>query len=283
VTKAPAFQFYPGDFISGAVGMMTPEEVGVYVLLLCLDWNQTGFVYEPTKLARWCRVTPKRFLALWENVGPNFTEEGGRFFNPRLQEERVKQATNRVKRKQAADTRWHPDAVPDASTSNAHALRLECLSTSTTTSSSSSVVVDGSEPDAALAEMVAPTDVPAVATLIAVAANQGLTAKYGEQPSPLRASHPGSHAAAEAILSAGVPVMWARDAFYTAALGCALERPPQSAKYFLKQVLDAWSAAQARRQAAESPTPSRIAISASDRKVSDIAETKRAFLRGVPA
>lgn len=36
--KAPAFQFYPDDFIGGTV-MFTAEEVGAYMRLLCFQWG----------------------------------------------------------------------------------------------------------------------------------------------------------------------------------------------------------------------------------------------------
>lgn len=111
--KSPAFQFYPDDFVGGKVGMMTPEEVGVYVLLLCLDWNQGGFVEDHERLARWCRTTPKRFAAVWPVLRENFMDCGGRFYNPRLEQERQKQEQWRQKSseggKKGADKRWHPD------------------------------------------------------------------------------------------------------------------------------------------------------------------------------
>jgi uncharacterized protein YdaU (DUF1376 family) len=36
--KRPFFPFYPDDFISGTVAL-TNEEVGIYIRLLCLQWN----------------------------------------------------------------------------------------------------------------------------------------------------------------------------------------------------------------------------------------------------
>lgn len=97
--KSPAFQFYPHDFVgSGTVGTMSPEEVGVYVLLLCLDWNQDGFAYEPTELARYCRCTPKLITRAWPKVSRGFAlSEDGLYRNPRLQREREKQKVWREK------------------------------------------------------------------------------------------------------------------------------------------------------------------------------------------
>jgi hypothetical protein len=118
-----------------------------------------------------------------------------------------------------------------------------------------------------------------VAVLLTSAANQGITAKYGEQPTPLRFSHPGSIEAADAILARGVPVLFARDAFYSAAQGCQLVRPPQSLKYFLRQVLDAWDMEQSRAQANAAATPKVISF---DKRVSEIADTKARIRAGMP-
>lgn len=96
--KSPAFQFYPDDFVgSGKVGTMTTEEVGTYTLLLCLDWNETGFVYDEEELARWCKLSRAKFRKAWVRVSRCFVERDGRLFNPRLEAERTKQAEWREK------------------------------------------------------------------------------------------------------------------------------------------------------------------------------------------
>lgn len=98
MASSPAFQFYPDDFLgSGKVGAMTPGEVGIYVFLLCLDWNETGFAYNPKRLARFCRTTEDAFAEAWEIVGECFTERAGRWYNPRLEREREKQEKFRQK------------------------------------------------------------------------------------------------------------------------------------------------------------------------------------------
>jgi hypothetical protein len=140
-------------------------------------------------------------------------------------------------------------------------------------------VVVGGEPSI---EEAIPKERQPVAVLLTSAANQGITAKYGEQPSPLRFSHPGSLEAADEILSRGVPVLFARDAFYSAAKGCPLVRPPQSLKYFLRQVLDAWDTEQSRTQAKDAATPKVIALVPADRRTAEIRATKEGLLRGVP-
>lgn len=120
MSKSPAFQFYPDDFLgSGKVGTMTPDEVGVYVMLLCLDWNENGFTFDPKKLARWCRTSRAKFQKAWAAVGECFVEKDGRMFNPRLEMERAKQAENRAKKVAAAESRWNAPA-------SAPAMPVEC-------------------------------------------------------------------------------------------------------------------------------------------------------------
>lgn len=98
MTKSPAFQFYPDDFRgSGKVGTMTTEEIGAYVLLLCLDWNETGFVFDEEELSRWCLLTRAKFRKAWVRVSRCFVDKDGRLFNPRLEAERTKQAEWREK------------------------------------------------------------------------------------------------------------------------------------------------------------------------------------------
>lgn len=91
--KSPAFQFYPSDFLgSPKVRVMDTREIGIYTLLLCLDWELGGFTLEEAEehvVAH--RTTLEQFTESWRKVSRCFGERNGRFFNPRLQEERAKQ------------------------------------------------------------------------------------------------------------------------------------------------------------------------------------------------
>lgn len=89
--KAPAFQFYPNDFLGGVVASYSLEEIGLYTVLLAFDWNLSGLPLDVEKLAKLSRVSLRKFRVLWETVGENFVERDGRYFNPRLQLERAKQ------------------------------------------------------------------------------------------------------------------------------------------------------------------------------------------------
>lgn len=89
--KSPAFQFYPDNFVSGAPAFMEPLETHVYIWLLCLDWNRSGFALNDRELAGWCRVSVGQFRKAWPKVSECFSERDGRFYNPRLDAEREKQ------------------------------------------------------------------------------------------------------------------------------------------------------------------------------------------------
>jgi uncharacterized protein YdaU (DUF1376 family) len=96
-TKAPAFQFYPKDFISSSkVQRMTLTEIGVYALLLSHCWLDNGLPTSVEKIARLVKIPPPRFRKMWEGpLSECFTERAGRLHNPRLDEERRKQADYR--------------------------------------------------------------------------------------------------------------------------------------------------------------------------------------------
>lgn len=117
--KSPAFQFYPNDFLGSAkVAAMTLEEVGLYTLLLCYDWNEVGLPESPEVLAKLLRISPRTFKKLWRTVGENFTKRGNRYYNKRLDAERRKQLERKQKAADAANQRWHPaedaNALPEA-------------------------------------------------------------------------------------------------------------------------------------------------------------------------
>lgn len=112
---APAFQFYPDDFVgSGVVQAAQADEIGAYVLLLCLDWGEDGFAYDERRLARVCRLSVRRFRKVWSHLSDKFprSECDNKHRNPRLQKERHKQAEWRLKSSSAgrkgADARWNP-------------------------------------------------------------------------------------------------------------------------------------------------------------------------------
>jgi 5-methylcytosine-specific restriction endonuclease McrA len=122
--KSPAFQLYPNDFLGSAkVGMMTTEEIGAYLLLLLLDWQEDGFDYQAPRLARWCRLPTARFTKAWGAIGPCFTADAaGRLRNPRLERERIKQADWREKSSNGGKSKW--GSTPEQVAEGARSQRL---------------------------------------------------------------------------------------------------------------------------------------------------------------
>lgn len=97
--KSPAFQFYPSNFLgSPKVRAMNAAQVGVYWLLCCIEWEHDGFTIEDAQeCAESVAVTAKAFDAMWAKLSRCFVERNGRFFSPRLDQEREKQASWRRK------------------------------------------------------------------------------------------------------------------------------------------------------------------------------------------
>lgn len=97
--NGPAFQFYPTDFLADdAVALMTNEQVGAYILLLCHAWKcPQGLPACESALARLTRCTATRFRrSIWPAVACKFQHnEAGRLFNPRLEIVRAEQIAYR--------------------------------------------------------------------------------------------------------------------------------------------------------------------------------------------
>ncbi|WP_291165284.1 helix-turn-helix domain-containing protein [Gemmatimonas sp. UBA7669] len=87
---------------------------------------------------------------------------------------------------------------------------------------------------------------------LCVATNVGITARYGEQPTPIRADSRSTADAAAALEAAGVPLRWAcrtlRELAMTKTPGDGT--PPRSVGYFTHAVIAAWRTEQARQQMA---------------------------------
>jgi uncharacterized protein YdaU (DUF1376 family) len=97
MSRAPAFQFYPADWLSSPrVTTMTPAEEGAYIRLLCYAWADLDCTIpdDDTELAKLSRLGEG-----WLNGGSTtirkcfepHPKRPGRLFNTRLMEERKKQ------------------------------------------------------------------------------------------------------------------------------------------------------------------------------------------------
>ncbi len=101
MSKAPAFQFYPQDFLADLnVKLMTTEAVGAYLLLLCHDWIEDGLPDDDDALAVLSGMR-EHWPNTKEQVLKCFKKRGKKLFNPRLEEERKKQRDYRLKKSAA--------------------------------------------------------------------------------------------------------------------------------------------------------------------------------------
>jgi uncharacterized protein YdaU (DUF1376 family) len=109
-TKAPAFQFFPRDFLSSPkVDRMQMTERGAYITLLCRCWLDNGLPTDLSELAHYCRMKPAQFERLWKSgkIRECFHERGGKLHNERLDAERKKQAAYYQRQSENARAKWH--------------------------------------------------------------------------------------------------------------------------------------------------------------------------------
>jgi uncharacterized protein YdaU (DUF1376 family) len=100
--KAPAFQFYPKDFLTdGKVAAMTLAERGAYITLLSICWLEGSLPDDPRRLAQMVGATRSEFQKLWPALAACFTVKGDALINKRLDLEREKQVEYRRRQSDA--------------------------------------------------------------------------------------------------------------------------------------------------------------------------------------
>jgi uncharacterized protein YdaU (DUF1376 family) len=135
MSKPPAFQFYPSDFLIGVM-MLSDEEVGIYAKMLCAQWLH-GSLPNDAKLIKKMinsRKVPSDLVMQKFNLC-----DDGLLRNERLEIEREKQKTFRESRIENANKRWSKEQKCNASAMHVHvdskcktdALRLQSSSSST--------------------------------------------------------------------------------------------------------------------------------------------------------
>lgn len=118
--KAPAFQFYPSDFLADErVALMSNREVGCYIKLMCYCWREGSIPDCIQKIARLCGETEQDMTAIWEDIKGCFKSNGNdRLIHPRLERERTKQENYRKKKSRAgylgANSKWNSEAMQEA-------------------------------------------------------------------------------------------------------------------------------------------------------------------------
>lgn len=101
MSKPPAFQFYPRDWVM-STRVMTPEQRGVYMDLLCFAWDANGLPDEPREMAAMVGISAQKFARIWAVIGGKFVQgEDGRWRNPRQEKQRDELEELREKRRRA--------------------------------------------------------------------------------------------------------------------------------------------------------------------------------------
>lgn len=133
-----------------------------------------------------------------------------------------------------------PHRNPIDSLSISHAIPTTSPSLSPSTSLSPTTATVHSQGERTIADDV---------LLLTIAANAGISVKYGEQPNPIHYGHSGAIPAAEALRAEGVDVEFAHAVVFAYASTLTLDRPPRSLRYFTEYVIERWRAEKARRDA----------------------------------
>ena len=92
-TKAPAFQFYAQDFLTGTLDM-TMEEKGIYITLLSIQWSKGEIPKERLGL-----LIHREWDGVPDMVKKKFTDLGNTVINERLHLEKEKQDEFREKQR----------------------------------------------------------------------------------------------------------------------------------------------------------------------------------------
>lgn len=88
--RPPAFQFYTDDFLAGTFHM-SQKDVGAYIRLLCVQWNNGGIPCEPEKISRLAGgKVSEEVIAKFQKC------DDGLLRNQRLEKERGKQEQYRA-------------------------------------------------------------------------------------------------------------------------------------------------------------------------------------------
>ena len=90
--RSPAFQFYPLDFVGDMnVRMMTNQERGFYIMLLCHCWLEGSLPDDAASLAMIVGEDLAEFKASWPRISRCFQVKEGRLIQKRLEIERENQ------------------------------------------------------------------------------------------------------------------------------------------------------------------------------------------------
>jgi len=137
VSKSPAFQFYPKDWLGDPeIMLMDWDAKAMHLHCICIAWTQSDACSLPDDdevLRKWLQVSDvddwekrlkKQIFSAWKL-------ENGRWVQSRLKREKNKQLERSEKMKNAAEKRWNKEQCK----SNAKAMQKQCSSSSSSSSS----------------------------------------------------------------------------------------------------------------------------------------------------
>lgn len=103
----PSFPLYPADFWGAdAVALMDFEAVGLFMFLLCREWQEGSLTTDERVLQRVVGARVREWEPCWAQVRGCFYEQGGRLYNKRLEEERAVADGFSAKQSTRAKARW---------------------------------------------------------------------------------------------------------------------------------------------------------------------------------
>jgi uncharacterized protein YdaU (DUF1376 family) len=124
----PFMQLYVADYLADTTDL-TCEEHGAYLLLLLTMWRHGAKLpNDPQKLARIIRVSPKKWAAIWAQIGRFFVVDGDTISNKRLTREHQKAEEKSESRADAGRKGGQAKALKDKDTGLAKASFLPCHS-----------------------------------------------------------------------------------------------------------------------------------------------------------
>lgn len=82
--NAPAFQFYPSDFICGTM-LLSVEATGAYIRILSVLWMESNLLsFCFSKLQTITQTTPEQFARIWPEIESKFEITDGFMSHPRF-------------------------------------------------------------------------------------------------------------------------------------------------------------------------------------------------------
>lgn len=102
MNKSPAFQFYPQDFLVGTA-MLSAEETGAYIRLLCYSWENDGLPNDEQLLSRLAGCSGNAVASIRHKFG---ICQDGKLRNERQEKIRKEQNAYRAQQKLKAKKRW---------------------------------------------------------------------------------------------------------------------------------------------------------------------------------